>query len=398
MEIRLIVNRQGDDYTAEWDEQDGQRSDPFPLVLPLTGADGAELRWYLETYTQFPGAGDHAAAARVADKIRDWGHAIFRAVFGSAEGTHVYRNLMDSDPPRLLTIGANDPAVFTQPWELIRDRRGPLPFQGVVVRRQLQGSRPTRRRDLTLPLRILLIVSRPNDLGFLDPRTSARPLLDAIEGLPPGQAQLEFCDPPTLAHLEEMISQARRDGRPFHVVHFDGHGGYEPEAGVGLLCFEDDEARRQLVSGPMLGDLLARLDVPLVVLEACRTADLDRRPVFGSVAPALLESGVGSVVAFSHAVHVRAAQLLVERFYGELCTGLTVGQALDEGRACLHANPARWLHPGPNAATVDLQDWFIVQLYQVGEDPRLFPAAPVGETAPVVRPSISLPDFPPPPL
>jgi len=58
----------------------------------------------------------------------------------------------------------------------------------------------------------------------------------------------------------------------------------------------------------------------------------------------------------------------VERFYRELCEGQTVGQALEEGRVALRADPKRWLHRGPNAATIDLQDWFIPQLYQVGED------------------------------
>jgi tetratricopeptide (TPR) repeat protein len=147
---------------------------------------------------------------------------------------------------------------------------------------------------------------------------------------------------------------------------------------------------------------MARLDVPLVLLEACRTSTLSDRPVFGSVAPALLESGVGSVVAFSHAVHVGAARLLVERFYGELCTGLTVGQALEEARTRLRANPARWLHRGPDAASVDLEDWFIPQLYQVGADPALIerpePASvPRDEEEPEKKARV-FHNFPPPPI
>ncbi len=71
--------------------------------------------------------------------------------------------------------------------------------------------------------------------------------------------------------------------------------------------------------------------------------------MFGSVVPALLKAGVGSVVAFSHSVHIKAARILVERFYTELAAGMTVGQALEESRAGLHANRSRWLHPGPDA-------------------------------------------------
>jgi hypothetical protein len=189
------------------------------------------------------------------------------------------------------------------------------------------GTRGARKYDLGLPLRVLLIVSRPADVGFIDPRNSIAPLLDALDVLP-GQVKVDFCDPPTLARLEERVSQARKNKQPYHIVHFDGHGTYLPLTGVGALAFERDDAKTHLVAGSELGDLLARLDIPLVILEACRSSDLSDRPVFGSVAPALLQSGVGSVVAFSHAVHVQAARILVERFYRELCGGRTVGQAL----------------------------------------------------------------------
>ncbi|HUV89409.1 MAG TPA: CHAT domain-containing protein, partial [Anaerolineae bacterium] len=347
MEARLVIHRQDDVYKARWVESDGQEGDPFTLVLPLTAADTSDLRWYLETYPQFPGAGDLARAQSIERQMEGWGRALFEALFGTAESREVYRNLLDADGPRLLTLGATDPDVLAQPWEMLRDARGPLAFRGVIVRRQLKGSGKTRRFDLGLPLRVLLIVSRPTGAGFIDPRTSTAPLLDALDALP-GQVEIGFCDPPTLPRLEEMVSDARKARQPYHIVHFDGHGTYLPLTGIGALCFEGAEGKTDLVAGPALGDLLTRLDVPLVVLEACRTASLSDRPVFGSVAPALLQSGVGSVVAFSHAVHVRAATLLVERFYRELCEGQTVGQALEEGRVALRADPKRWLHRGPN--------------------------------------------------
>jgi tetratricopeptide (TPR) repeat protein/uncharacterized protein YoaH (UPF0181 family) len=96
--------------------------------------------------------------------------------------------------------------------------------------------------------------------------------------------------------------------------------------------------------------------------------------VIGSVAPALLQSGVGSVIAFSHTVHVKAARLFVERFYKELTDGLSVGQALAEVRAQLRNDAKRWLHLGPEADSIHLEDWFVPQLYQVGNDPALMDA------------------------
>lgn len=290
--------------------------------------------------------------------------------------------------------------MLQQPWELLYDTRGPLAFRGITVRRQLPASQDYLLPLFAAPLRVLLIVSRPENVGFIDPRNSIRPLLEAINGLPPGQVQIDFCEPPTFARLEELIGQARKRQQPYHIVHFDGHGTYLPETGIGALVFEDDRAEYELVAGRRLGELLSRLQVPLVILEACRSADLSTHPPYESVAPALLQAGVGSVVAFSHSVHVEAAKLLVERLYAELAAGRTIGQALDEARVKLHAVPKRWLSAGPHAETIDLADWFIPQLYQVGADPILLSGSvePTGG-APALAPLDiqRLHSFPPPP-
>jgi tetratricopeptide (TPR) repeat protein len=406
-QIRLVVNGSPGSWSACWVESGGQQSDSFPLALPLTADDMADLRWYLETYHQFPGAGDHARAEGVQAKLVDWGRRLFDAAFGTAGGANVHRNLMDAADEQqaaLLTLGAEAPDVLGQPWEMMRDGQGPLVFRGVTIRRQLKGSGKSRRYQVRLPLRVLLIVSRPTDISFIDPRNSIGPLLDALAGLPVGSVKVDFCDPPTLPGLEQMISAARKAKSPYHIVHFDGHGTYLPLTGVGALAFERDDAKMDLVSGKAVGDLLSRLKVPVVLLEACRSSDLSERPVFGSVAPALLGSGVGSVIAFSHAVHVKAARLLVQRFYQELADGLTVGRALEEARAALHADRSRWLHHGPNAESVQLEDWFIPQLYQVGDDPALVTAARGGKrrrpTSEIQeeRGEPALPDFPPPPM
>lgn len=358
-------------YEARWLESDGQMSKPFGLDLPLSPEDAADLRWYLEKYHEFVGDGTQARAAKIEAKLDPWGRALFDAAFPGVEGTNVHRNLFDAiknDRPVLLTFGTSEPDVLVQPWELMRDVKGPLAFRGVSIRRQLEGAKPLETLELRLPLRLLLIVSRPKNSGFIDPRSSVRPLLDGLDRLPRGAAEVEFCEPPTLRELNDRIRQARRDKRPFHIVHFDGHGAYLPKTGVGALCFEKDDRNKDLVPGRRLGDLLSRLEVPLVILEACQTSDLSDKPVFGSVAPALLESGVSSVLAFSHSIHIEASRLLVESFYRQLADGMTVGQALSEARTLLRAEPTRWLALGPDPPTVKLQDWFVPQLYQVGPD------------------------------
>jgi tetratricopeptide (TPR) repeat protein len=139
---------------------------------------------------------------------------------------------------------------------------------------------------------------------------------------------------------------------------------------------ENHDLLRQLLEGPAdrLGDLLVSYAIPLVILEACRSATVGKTTVFGSVAPRLIQAGVGSVLAMSHAVHVEATRLLLDRFYRELVRGATCGQAVAAARKALRTVPARWLESGPGARTVELRDWFLPQLYQSAEDEALVPA------------------------
>ncbi len=95
-QVRLVVHSQDDRYHARWIEPDGQESNTFPLHLPLDEDDQSDLRWYLEQYANFVGAGDRVRAAELEERINAWGRALFDALFDSAEGARVHTRLMDA--------------------------------------------------------------------------------------------------------------------------------------------------------------------------------------------------------------------------------------------------------------------------------------------------------------
>ena len=139
--------------------------------------------------------------------------------------------------------------------------------------------------------------------------------------------------PATFARLAQVLHEAADAGRPYHVVHFDGHGTYldlttldgedededdgSPAAvsgtaggdgggGVGVsplrygisvagpvragphgyLIFEDpaEPSNQQLADGPALGRLLVATGVPVLVLNACRSAYTEAPPTPGQPA------------------------------------------------------------------------------------------------------------------
>jgi hypothetical protein len=171
-EARLVVTRADGKLSARWYAP--EESNPFDLRPPLGDDELGELRWYLETYIQFAGAGDRARARNLEASLQEWGRALFDALFNNIGGGAVARDLaraVSGDRPVLLTLATDDPEVLGQPWEMLRNRQGPLTFQGVSFRRQLREAGHIKESPLDLPLRVLLIVSRPTDTGFIDPRS-----------------------------------------------------------------------------------------------------------------------------------------------------------------------------------------------------------------------------------
>jgi len=378
-ELRLLFDKSADGgFGVRIVPSSGNASAPIPFTPFLDNDDFEDLRWYLEEFMDLPDGGSLVRARRVEKSLRQWGRTFFDALFKNGDNRELLNEMQADAAPRLLTLATDNIDILRQPWELMADSRGPLVRQGITIRRQLETAKKPVDFQTALPLRILYVVSRPGDLGFIDPRLSSRSMLDALAPLG-DDVRVDFCRPPTLPRLEEMLSQAR-DTAPYHLVHFDGHGTFLLEIDLGALCFEKpdgasvlSEAKTDYVRADRLGELLAAYNIPLVILEACRTGTIGNLAVFRAVAPRLIEAGVGSVISMSHAVHVEAARILLERFYRELVTGCTVGQALEQGRAAMIANPHRWIESGPGGRTVELKDWYLPHLYQRGNDLRLVP-------------------------
>lgn len=348
-----------------------------PFTPFLTDTDYDDLRWYLEEYMELPDGGAVVRAAGVEARLGEWGRQLHDAIFGVPENRAALDELLAAPEPRELTIASSDADLLRLPWELMADATGKLALR-VSLRRQLDIPRELIARTMKLPLRILYLVSRPEDTGFIDPRMTTKALLAAIDPLG-ADVQLDFCRPPTLARLGQMLREAQQAGNDYDVVHFDGHGSFLPQSESGALCFEqsDDgsgDSQTDLVAADRLGDLLAQHRILLVVLEACGSATVGKTLVFRSVAPRLILAGVGSVVSMGHAVHVEAARILLDRFYRELASGTSIGHAVAQGRSALVTSPTRWLEHGPAARTLKLADWFLPQLYQRGMDDPLLPA------------------------
>lgn len=374
------------------------RSKRFEFTAPLGPIETDELSWYLEKYYLWPVGLFRDRAARVEAELPKWGQQLHKAALESEAARKilgVWQNSPDG-AARCFSIvidnvlpdgaGADEQATANEaasellslPWELLHDGSGYL-FQGARaarVRRRLPNRNPQKVALTGLPIRILLVSPRPEDdrAAYIDHRLSARPLMDAIDSL--GElVRLTVLAPPTFPALEEALRQAFNKGEPFDAVHFDGHGVFNREHGLGALCFEDpkdsnklEERASELIEADKLASVMRHYRIPLVFLEACQTATQQKDPT-ASVAVRLLDEGVASVVAMSHSVLVETARRFVHAFYAELAQGRSAGAAMLAGQRALFGDTSRGNVMG--AGELRLQDWFVPVLYQEERDAPL---------------------------
>jgi len=364
---------------------------------PLDEKALGDVRWYLEEYWQWPFGPFRGRAHGIEARLEGWGRDLFNALFDARQPARIYEHFLDTDADvRTLTLVSDAPRVMRLPWELLAESSGPLFTKRppISIRRRVRLEHAPPVRQFALPLRVLLVTARPEGAGFVDPRGVARGVLDALERLG-GAVQVNFLRPPTLAALDEALRQAEGQHCPYHILHFDGHGVYHPHTGLGQLAFEHDDCSADLVDADRLGALLNECGVPLVLLNACQSAQGDQSNPFSSIATRLLEAGVGGVLSMSHSVLVVTAARFVAAFYAALVQGATVGRAADEARRALVQDTRRHLvAPRPDAPeeTIELHDWFLPVLYQQRADAAPFagiearPVAP--ERAPIPAPLV----------
>lgn len=379
-------------------------SGPFRFAARLGPIEAEDLAWYLERYAVWPSEHFQERARRVEAQLPEWGRELYRAL-APGEAARVLEAWARSDggsrrfsvrvdEATLVGEGASDGGadgseakegatlLLSLPWELLHDGREYLfrGARGARVRRQLPNRTPVAPLVTEPPIRVLLISPRPEDdsAAYIDHRVSARPLVEALAPL--GElVDLHLLRPPTFQALDDELTRAHRDGKPYHVVHFDGHGIYDKRLGLGALCFEDpDDAgkltgrRTAIVQADDLAAVMRDHRVPLVFLEACQTAMSDLDPK-ASVAGRLLDRGVASVVAMSHSVLVATARRFVARFYTSLMAGERVGEAMLDGQRELANDTRRGRGFGGD---FHLQDWFVPVLYQEELDPPLVTSQP----------------------
>ncbi|QXJ25890.1 tetratricopeptide repeat protein [Actinomadura graeca] len=376
--------------------------EPRQMVWPLDAGELEDLRWYLERYLTAPFAVWEQRGVQVQDRLPEWGERLFAALLGEAgPAREAYAAARSRTGGLEIVLKSGSARWLGLPWELMRDpaRPAPLALDGVAVTREL----PSVDLLASFPvggsgsrLRVLMVICRPEGPADVGYQMVARPLLERL-GAVAGTVELTVLRPPTFERLAEVLAGAARAGDPFQVVHFDGHGVFGPAdaagtagagavvAGrgaemfrgpgpVGMLAFEKRGGGADLVPAGRVAQALAAGQVPVVVMNACQSAQLGGE-LEASVATRFLQGGAGAVVAMAYSVYAVAAAEFMAVFYERLFAGDTIAAAVTAGRQRLRVADKR---PSPKGL-LPLADWMVPVHYSRRE--ICFPAlAPSRDT------------------
>ena len=273
--------------------EDGKHSEAVtvapPVGFPVEGRPESdlmrELPWYLEDFLEYPFSPNTDRVQHILDALDSWGRQAFGQLFGGGNGAIWYHDATKDEVGKLrLQVMSDDPGVLQWPWEALLDPEATYLALDCQIERRLNKVRDPLPLPEELPtdrINILLVTARPleRDVRY---RSISRPLVELIERekIP---AQVHVLRPPTFANLREHLKE--RHGF-YHIIHFDGHGGFGERSVTGEsrhtfsvtegeLVFEDDKGKPDCVNAERLSGLLREHAVPVMVMNACRSAMIE---------------------------------------------------------------------------------------------------------------------------
>ena len=295
--------------------------------------------------------------------VQQFGSELFEALF-----TNEIRNRYDvslreatRQPKGLrLKFRIRSPELAALPWEYLYDKRIDeyISLSRITpIVRYPELPQSIQLLTVTLPLRILGMVASPNELSPLNVKDEKQRVEEAVESLQQeGLVELKWLAGQTWRDLQQEMC-----GGPWHVFHYIGHGGFNPNSDEGFIALADQQGQEHHLSASQLSRLLAdHISLRLVLLNSCEGARGSEHDIFSSIASVLIRRGIPAVIAMQYEISDPAAIEFARSFYESLALGLPVDASVSEARKAI------------SIEIPDTLEWGIPALYMRAPDGRLY--------------------------
>jgi hypothetical protein len=286
---------------------------------------------------------EQAVSARAKETFHiAFGRALYDKVFDGELGKYFTNCLEEAQKSGsglrfCLRFDENAPEIAALPWEFIYDRDFLSTNRTTLISRLPVGVNRIQSRPLESMLRMLVVVSSPNDptITPLNIEREQEVILEAVDRLQrEHRMDVDFTEDASFETIASYLNE-----KDYHIVHFTGHGNYDTEKGKGYLILETEDGRARAVDNSTIADLLAGRSVRLVVLSACQSGKVSNREAYADLASILIKKSIPAVVAMQYSIIDLSATKFASVFYHAIGSGKPVDLALTEARIVMKNQP-----------------------------------------------------------
>jgi len=296
-------------------------------------------------------SGVRAIGSPTQQLAKQFGSTLYDSLFTGEVGTCFRRSLDEADAHgkglRVRLRLGKAPQLADVPWEYLYPsslRQFLVLSTRTPVVRYLEQPRSVAPLQITTPMQVLVAVSSPTNLATLDVNAEVNRIRTALGELEQsGHVRVTVIGNASLAELRRALRRGT-----FHVLHFIGHGGFNPNTAEGMLAFEDENHLAHMVSGSDLATMIHdHSTLRLVLLNACEGARQSPADPLGGVAQSLVAQGIPAVVAMQFEITDQAATVFSSEFYAAIADGYPIDAALAEARVAVFSddNDVEWGTP-----------------------------------------------------
>ncbi len=246
------------------------------------------------------------------------------------------------------------------PWEYMHaERFGFLAtFRATPIVRMMDLEGSVAPVEVASKLKVLVVIAQPADEAWLDVEREYGKMKAALDECAGLRVELR-----PLRHASfEALARELRGHRSFHVLHYIGHGAFDPAKDEGQQLLEDGDGHRELVNARLLATALrGHSSLRLIILNSCEGARPSATGTFRGTAQALIQRGIPAVLAMQSAIYDDAAVRFSSVFYQSLARGYPVSACVSEARMVMHRDGSlEWGKPvlylrSPGGLLFDLQ-------------------------------------------
>ncbi len=285
-----------------------------------------------------PSAGNRSTSLNQENAAKELGGGLFNAVFQGDVATRLASciELARREETKVRINLRLDDELASLPWEFLYDeslnRFLALSKETALVR-YLDQPRSLEALEVTAPLKVLVMISSPQDQAALDVEVEWGKLHEAFRQLAPELVQMDRVKHASLAALDQELSC-----KSYHIFHYIGHGVFDERREASYLMLEDEAGKSSAIAGETIGvHLQNHTSLRLVILNACEGARASSHDVYSGIAQGLIREGLPAVIGMQFEISDRAAIAFSSRFYDAIARGKPVDEALDEARRRIHA-------------------------------------------------------------